>query len=275
MLEVDSPIGAGEANVASSELTPEGDLHMSFYRGAFNSPETTLKAAKCAGLIIVDVHDDVLVSFQRQQDNVDDFIVPETQIFLEGTDDHLSFCELIIECLELTHPDVAAKCHACPSLKNVPFPERERYLQAPKYSGTRAEKQAILQHINLTGHATDHVDLERAFSDIRVCSLINGDHLVEGGDEQGFVYVPMDTGLLGFPLGGYDSFEVRAWTPLGTFGIIRGGIRAATLIAGTDLDVLIIPKKIYLSHWHSTYSIDGLKKALIFGDSDGDGTAGR
>ena len=74
--------------------------------------------------------------------------------------------------------------------------------------------------------------------------------------------MPLGSGLLGLSLRGYKPFEVRAWTPLGTFGVVRGGIRAATLIAENDLNLLVIPKEIFLKYWRRTYSIGRFKKTV-------------
>jgi hypothetical protein len=68
------------------------------------------------------------------------------------------------------------------------------------------------------------------------------------------VYVPLGDGLRVVPLGGYASFSVQAWMPLGNTGVIRGAIRNGTVIAERDVGALMIPKDVYLRHWHHTYT---------------------
>jgi hypothetical protein len=46
-----------------------------------------------------------------------------------------------------------------------------------------------------------------------------------------FVYFPLGDGLWIIPLGGYQSFSVAAWCPLGKTGVIRGEIRNADIVA--------------------------------------------
>jgi len=41
---------------------------------------------------------------------------------------------------------------------------------------------------------------------------------------------------------------------LGITGVIRGDVRNATIVAEDDADVLIIPKDVYLRHWHRNYT---------------------
>ncbi len=43
--------------------------------------------------------------------------------------------------------------------------------------------------------------------------------LLEAGSPPGFVYIPMATGLMGTPLGGYQAFPLTPWVPLGTTGV--------------------------------------------------------
>ena len=42
--------------------------------------------------------------------------------------------------------------------------------------------------------------------------------------------------------------------PLGVTGVIRGDIRNAHVMAECPVDVLIIPRSIYLKRWHATHS---------------------
>ena len=60
--EVDKPINAGEANIASAILTDRCELMFSFYIGLFATWEACLKAAKNAALVIHDVQRDVIES---------------------------------------------------------------------------------------------------------------------------------------------------------------------------------------------------------------------
>ena len=64
------------------------------------------------------------------------------------------------------------------------------------------------------------------------------------------------------PLGGYASFSVGAWMPVGITGIIRGAARNATITAQTPVTLLMIPREVYLNEWHRTYAPEELRDLL-------------
>ena len=66
----------------------------------------------------------------------------------------------------------------------------------------------------------------------------------------------MQEGLRGLPLGGYPGFVIQPWIPVGVTGVIRGAERNARVVAERDVDLLAIPKGVYLDHWHFTYDRD-------------------
>ena len=73
-------------------------------------------------------------------------------------------------------------------------------------------------------------------------------------DESELILNPDGSGLRGRPSGGYDYFRVYPWEPLGVTGVIRGDFRNSTVVAEAEVDVLILPKDVYLRHWHRNYS---------------------
>jgi hypothetical protein len=93
-----------------------------------------------------------------------------------------------------------------------------------------------------------------------------GEILIEAGAPSAFVYVPLGDGLKIIPLGGYHSFSVAAWMPLGTTGVIRGDIRNADIVAERNGSLLIIPKEIYLRYWYAPHSPLELKNILTNDD---------
>ena len=69
LLEMPGPISAGEANMASSELDPCGDLRVTFHRGAFANREANRYAARSAALIVLDLAADTIDSLLREPDD--------------------------------------------------------------------------------------------------------------------------------------------------------------------------------------------------------------
>jgi hypothetical protein len=50
--------------------------------------------------------------------------------------------------------------------------------------------------------------------------------------------------------------------PLGITGVIRGAVRNATIIAEQAVQLLMMPKEVYLRYWHRTYSAEELVQRL-------------
>jgi CRP-like cAMP-binding protein len=90
----------------------------------------------------------------------------------------------------------------------------------------------------------------------KIIKVKAGEKIIEAGSPSGFVYIPFGEGLKVFPLGGYDVTYVKAWVPTGNTGVIRGAIRNSTIVAEQDIELLIIPKQIYLKHWYAPYSLE-------------------
>jgi hypothetical protein len=255
LFEAEQVINAGEANIASSELTPEGDLRVSFYRGSFATPEATRRGAYNVafniGLInqgIVDVFQPSLTARAAAGEK------HTIRVLIENTRDNMGFGELVLEQLMEIHPELARQSRVVPSLAAIPALERERYLAAPPVEWSLEERQDALRKVASAGYKTAQIDPDLAFEDVHLLKLNRGQTLVEAGSPPGFVYVPAGEGVIGYPLGGYEPFTVKPWTPLGTFSIIRGAPRASTLVVQADLALLVIPEETYLRHWHSTYT---------------------
>jgi hypothetical protein len=104
-------------------------------------------------------------------------------------------------------------------------------------------------------------DSAEEFEHVRFVEL-RGEKLIEAGSPSAFVYIPLGDGLKIIPLGGYQSFSVTAWLPLGTTGVIRGDVRNADIIAEQGMSLLMIPKEIYLKYWYVPYSPLELKNTL-------------
>jgi len=117
-------------------------------------------------------------------------------------------------------------------------------------------RRAVLQKVARSGHKTATIDLVEGFRNVRLVHLAAGERLLEAGDPAGFVYIPLSAGCVGMPLGGYESFEVYPWIPLGVTGVIRKGIRNSSVVAEREVELLMIPRDVYLRHWHHTYDLD-------------------
>lgn len=257
-LEISDPISAGEANIAGSELDGACDLRISFHRGRFTNPGATDYAIACAAHIVYDIQQDVIESFVRPiTDPSPTDLKPAAAIrlLLEETDDQIDFVERVFAQLHQRNPTLAAKVQIAPSLQQATEMERMRYLAAPPLAWTPAQCQIFLAQVASTGYRTESMDLTHAFDHVKLITLAPGEILVESGAPSAFVYVPLQPGLRIFPLGGYTALPAQPWMPVGVTGVIRGAGRNATIRAEQTVQLIMIPKMIYLKYWHHPYTL--------------------
>jgi len=258
LLELNDSLSVGEANISSSEIGRDGNLRISFHRGAFPDRPTVERAAHAAALVVNDIWGDVVESFRRSSTPRDDHLKTsgEMQILLEGTDDNVEFAELVRQQWQRINPQASGQVRCVPSLQNVSALELARYLEGQELDWDTTARRELLKRVAASGHKTDKMDLVRAFQDVKLIHLAAGQTLIEAGTPASFVYIPLGDGLKVMPLGGYAAFSVRAWMALGNTGVIRGAARNATVIAEQDVTLLMIPKQVFLREWHSPYSLD-------------------
>jgi len=261
-----NPNGAGESNIASSEFNPEGNLRISFHRGAFDNQEAQKRSAHSTAYVISDLLSDAVDSFWRATPVPSMKTSKDIQILLESTDDDPHFAELVREQICQLDPNVADQIQIVPSLKNISESERARYLGARELDWDAMERQSMLDKMNHAGQKLSNFDPVGGFKHVKLTDLQAGEKLIEAGAPSSFVYVPLGDGLKIIPLGGYQSFSVAAWMPLGTTGVIRGDVRNADIISEQAVSLLIIPKEIYLRYWYVPYSPLELKDILTNDD---------
>lgn len=251
-----SPISAGEANLASSELDHSGHLRVSFHRGAFSGAGAVAYAAACAARVIEDIAADVITSFQRPTGEAALAHAQRAaamQILIEETDDNLDFGNLVCEQVAKINPALGPRVCIVPSLEQASALERERYLEGETVTWERAARMQLLARVGQSGHAIQAIDPDQAFEHVKLVELEPGEVLIEAGAPSAFVYIPLEAGLQIIPLGGYESFSVQAWMPLGVTGVIRGAVRNATVIARQPVQLLAIPRTVFLKQWHATH----------------------
>ncbi|WP_133251016.1 hypothetical protein [Mycobacterium montefiorense] len=252
LLEGESPLNAGEANLAGAEVTQEGDLRLAFYRGCFGSDEAVRRAAHNASVVVDDIQADVVESFVGVEGAQDS---PHRGcVLLEHTEDNPDFAPLVADLVVKRSPGLKDRVRCVPALRDAPEPERRRFLAAHAIEWDREKRTTFLRNVATRGYKTDHIDIDLGFRDARLGHLVNGECLTQAGARASFVYIALTSGLRGWPTGGYESFRIHPWELLGITGVIRGDFRVATVVAESDADVLIIPKDVYLRHWHRSYT---------------------
>lgn len=258
LLEAKSTQVAGDANIASSDFTEEGDLRISFHRGSFMDSNAIDRVTFNAAVVVNNIQEHMIDSFLRPEGSPTsaDFRKKHEPIYilLESTDDNPHFTELVGQQLITLNPQLKGKVRLVPSLQDIAPNERERYLLAKDVGWDLRTRNEVLQKISRSGHKIEKMDPERAFTNVKVIELKPGDKLIEAGSLSSLVYIPLGEGLIGYPIGGFQPFYSHAWVPLGNIGVIRGDIRSATIVAEQKLELLVIPKETYLKHWHFMYT---------------------
>jgi hypothetical protein len=261
LVVIPDPVSAGEANLASCELTQDGNLRASFHRGNFQDTETVQKAASNAALVLTDIQKDVVDSFQRLPPSSGHpkewwKDANEMQILLENVGDNPEFASLVQSYLRQSNPASQNTVRVVPSLKEVSERERSLYLDAKELDWDDETRRKALDRIARSGHKTSPIDPQMAFQEVRQVKITAGNTLLEAGALPGFVYIPLSGILKVIPLGDYPAFLIQPWMPLGITAVIRGAFRNATVVAEEDADLLMIPQEIYLKYWHHTYTLD-------------------
>jgi CRP-like cAMP-binding protein len=258
-------VGAGEANIAGSELDPAGDLRLSFVRGAFSTAAATQHAAHCTAMVVNDIQRDIIGSFQRAETATptpDLKPAAAMRILLEETDDNLDFAHQVRQQLADTYPELTAAVQVVPSLRLASPFERRLYRAAAPITWSADKRRDILARIGQSGHRVEDIDPQRAFENVRLATVPAGQVLIEAHMPAAFVYIPLAPGLQVVPLGGYQNLWLQPWMPLGLTGVIRGATRNATVIATRQLALLMIPRTVYLQHWHRTHSLASFRRLL-------------
>jgi hypothetical protein len=258
----DNPDGAGEANIASSEFNLDGNLRISFHRGAYENQAAQNRSIDSTAFVLNDFLQDAVDSFWRGKPIPSVKPSKDIQILLERTEDDSRFAELVHTQLGQLNPQMGAQIQVVPSLRNVSASERIRYLEARDLDWDRQQLQSFLDRINQSGQKSIDFDFEEGFKHVKIVELQAGEKLIEAGAPASFVYFPLEDGLRIIPLGSYQSFSVAAWCPLGTTGVIRGDIRNADIVAEARVSLLMLPKEVYLRYWYVPYTPMELKNIL-------------
>jgi hypothetical protein len=260
LLESKNNLLAGEVNLSGTEFTQSGDLRISFYCGHFADDAATSRAVYNAAVAVNEVQSDMIGSFARppagQDNSSGDYLKKwkPVYILLESRDDNPDFSMQVKAQLSLINPDLKDTVRLVPSVQNATEQERNRYLNAKEIKWDLKIENEMLEKISSSGHKIATMHVEEAFRDVKSDAIPAGEVLVQAGTLASFVYIPLGEGLTGYPLGGYTPFHAAPFVPLANVGVIRSDMRNATIVAEKPVEVLIIPREVYLRYWHHTYS---------------------
>ena len=260
LLEGKDPISAGEANMTGANLDHDGNLRVSFAKGSFATPEALRWAAYSAAVVINDVQADVIESFRRGAEPTNSLpqatrLERDIQILVEDTQDNLEFGELVCEELLQLNPSLRDRVVPVISLQGADLLEVNRYVEGTQIDWSSEEKQQFLNQITELGQKATQVNLDKAFQEVRQIRLEMGDVLYKSGTASWFVYIPFTKGLQVFPDRVAVSHPILSWSLIGDIGLLRGSLRDSRVVAEQPVELLMIPKEIYLKYWYQPYLI--------------------
>jgi hypothetical protein len=163
--------------------------------------------------------------------------------------------------------------------------DRERIQQAEREEADRyaggalvrdaAQLAASVIEAGLNTHALP----PEAFQDARIVELepatrSSGERLIRAGVPGDFVYIPLDAGIVGQPIGDAPAFRIPPFVQVGATAIVRrgkappgGGVaitRNAEVWNGSNRSIrlLMIPAEAYVKHWHKPFSEEEFAAAM-------------
>ena len=257
LLRVDNPLSAGEANVRKAEVTPKGNLRVSFHRGRFSSPTAAAAACDATTRVVADIGADVLGAFDVRQPSTD-LPAPvrapgSMRVELERPADEPAFAEVVAAALGQLDPLLAARVFVVADLENAAPGERDRYLAGISIAAESDEAGDILGGLGAHGMRVAGIDRRKAFEDVRRVAVSEGEVLVEAGSPPAFVYVAIGCSLRIERLGGYREVQEHAWIPVGVTGVVRRAERNSTVVVTEPGEVLIIPGELFAREWFRPY----------------------
>jgi hypothetical protein len=257
LLRVDNPLSAGEANIRKAEVTPKGNLRISFHRGRFSSPEAASAAGDATTRVVADIGADVLGAFDLRHPSHDlpaPARVPGSmRVELERPTDEPTFAETVAEALGQIDPLLWARAFVVADLEHAAPAERARYLEGISIPAGSDEAREIVDALGAHGMRVTGLDRRKAFEDVRRVAVVEEEVLVEAGSPPAFVYVPVGCSLRIERLGGYRDVEEHSWIPIGVTGVVRRAERNSTVIAAEPGEVLMIPGELFAREWFRPY----------------------
>ena len=275
LLRLDSPLSAGEANLRKAEVTPSGDLRISFHRGRFSSTSAAEVASHATARVVADIGADVLGAFDVRRPS-DDLPAParapgSMRVELERPADEPAFAETVAAAIARFDPLLGERVFVVADLDDASPAERARYLEGIPISPDSDEVSEILGELNAHGMRVAGIDRRKAFEDVRRVAVADGEVLMEAGSDASFVYIAIGCSVRIEQRGGYGHIELSPWIPIGVTGVVRRAPRNSTVVATESGELLIIPGELFAREWFRPYEQGELAEAVgeIVRESEG------
>lgn len=245
LLDVDTPLVVGEADIRGAELGPDA-VRFQFHRGSFADDTMAESVARAVAGVVDDIQLDILPSFPGRRLDLE----------LATPHDDPTFAERVRRAFAARRPeldDLVRVVDAPPTPGSPPgfdWRTRGRALDPARMPQLAAELDA--HGLRISG---DHHGL---FDDVVVVDVEAGETVIAPGEEASFVVVPLGDGLDILPLGGYRAVATPPYVPVGTIGVLRGHDRNSAVVASRAVEVLVVPDHAYLDRWAGCYDAAAL-----------------
>lgn len=264
LLRFPNPIGAAEANLRDTWLTPDGRLAVGFYRGAFAAEGVRSSLLAVTADVIADIEADAVASFPVR-DGAD---AGARTVDLAPPADDPAFARDLASVVAARHPHLAGRVRVVEGGGDHPSAPDTRWAAAgrpvdPDDPATAGLVARLAEH----GLRTRAMDRAAALAGARRVTVPAGTTLLQPGTAASVVVVPLEPGLAVVPSGGYEPRPLHPWLPVGVTGVVRGGERNAAVVAVRTTEVLVAPADVYLGAWFRPYDLASLRRRLRTGEA--------
>lgn len=250
-----NPFSGAEANLDEADLTDDGSLRLSFHRESFGDPTAAERIAAEAAALVVDIEADVLGSFAT----TDRLGAGLVELVRRDRD-----APLIDRVAELVRrmPGLADRVSVIDAPPRSLAPDlREWSLDGVAFEPTPERVAEVVAELARHGMNTSAIDTEVAFDGVRQVRIGKDEEVFAPHTEATVVLIPMGDGLELVTTGGYGHRVVPAWVPAGVTGVVRHGERNAHVRAASEVDVLVVPRELFLAEWFRPYRVDEVRDA--------------
>ncbi len=248
VLAVHNPISAAESNIAFARLGTSGELQIGFNR-SFAVPAVRNLIIDATADVVIDIEADAIESFEwgTAPPQVDLVAVPG---------DH-AFTEAIGVIAQQRSTRLRGRvATVAPSADQTDEPDLSWLTGSVRVRRTDARFAKLLANMADRGLDTSRIAAAAAAEGLRLVTVPAGTEVLQVDTTSPVVVIPLGSGLRVHPRTGSEPQPIHPWLPVGVTGVVRGGLRNASVVADHEVEVAVVPAEVYLREWFRPYSVE-------------------
>jgi hypothetical protein len=251
VLAVHNPISAAESNIAFARLGPGGDLQIGFNR-TFAVPAVRRMIIETTADVVIDIEGDAIESFEWNG-------APPQVALVAVPGDH-AFTEAIGVIAQERSTRLRGRvATVAPSADQIDEPDLSWLARSARFPPTDARFAKLLAHMADHGLDTSRIAAAAAAEGLRLVTVPAGTEVFQVDTTSPLVVIPLGSGLRVHPRTGSESQSIHPWLPVGVTGVVRGGLRNASVVADDQVEVAVVPADVYLREWFRPYSVEEIQ----------------